>query len=79
MWDAYEDGSQWNYFCKIVAVPGDAVLSGGLWYTADGTEIGPSIWGEFATIFEVSNDPVLGDHGVLYNAPAPTGFGYYMP
>jgi len=37
---------------KIVAAPADATLVGGLWYAADGTEIGPAIWGEFATIQE---------------------------
>ena len=87
MWDAYEDGTRWNYYCKIVAVPSDATLDEPYnpdtgeytWYAVDGTVIGKSIWGQFAVIFEVSNDPVLGEHGVLYNAPAPTGFGYYMP
>ena len=79
MWGTNEDGTNWNYFTKIVAVPADAVNDGGIWYTADGTEIGTVIWGEFAVIFEVSNDPATGDHGVLYNPPAPTGFGYYMP
>jgi len=77
MWGVNPDGSVWNYYCKIVAVPSDAVLDDGVWYSADGVEIGPVIWGQFATIFEVSNDPVTGDHGVLYNAPAPTGFGWY--
>ena len=78
MWGEYSDGTKWNYFTKIVAVPEDAVLVGGVWYL-DGVEIGPSIWGQFATIFQVSNDPYAGEHGVLYNAPGPTGFGYYMP
>ena len=77
MWGVNPDGSVWNYYCKIVAVPSDATLIGGVWYSADGVEIGPVIWGQFATIFEVSNDPATGDHGVLYNAPAPTGFGWY--
>ena len=36
---------QWTYFVKIVAVPLDAVLNGGYWFTAGGVEIGPSIWG----------------------------------
>ena len=75
----YDEDCKWNYFTKIVAVPVDAVLTDGIWYTADGVEIGPIIWGQFATILEVSNDPCAGEHGVLYNAPAPTGFGYYMP
>jgi hypothetical protein len=73
------DGYKWNYFCKIVAAPANAVKSGGIWYTADGTEIGPAIWGEFATIQEVNNDQGTGDHGIAYNGPAPSGFGYYAP
>lgn len=79
MWGENDDGTQWNYYCNIVAAPVDATKSLGVWYTSDGTEIGPDIWGEFAVIFEVSNDPSTGDHGVIYNAPAPTGFGYYKP
>lgn len=79
MWGENDDGTNWNYFTKIVAAPEDASLVDGIWYTADGVEIGPVIWGSFATILEISNDPATGDHGVLYNAPAPTGFGYYMP
>lgn len=48
-----EDGGTWTYFVKIVAVPADATLSGGVWYAADGTEIGPEIWGAFAVIQQV--------------------------
>jgi hypothetical protein len=70
---------KWNYFVKIVAAPADAYKSVGIWYTADGVEIGPVIWGEFAIIQEVSNDPCMGDHGILYNSEAPTGFGFYQP
>jgi len=75
-----EDGViyQFNYFCKIVAASSDWDLEDGYWYD-DGTEIGEAIWGQFAVIFQVSNDPYLGEHGVLYNAPGPTGFGYYTP
>lgn len=75
----YEDGSNWNYFVKIVAAPADAKIIAGNWYTANGMEIGYDIWGEFAVIQEVSNDQYTGDHGLIYNAPAPTGFGYYQP
>ena len=60
----------WVYFTKIVAVPSDAELVGGVWYTADGTEIGPEIWGEFATIQEVESGI-----GVYYLSPAGPGFG----
>jgi hypothetical protein len=81
-WGTYEQDGEtysWNYFCKIVAAPADAYADSGYWYTADGVEIGPVIWGEFAIIQEVYNDQGTGEHGVCYNAPAPTGFGYYMP
>ena len=74
-WGDNEDGTKWTYFCKIVAVPEDAYADGGIWYTADGTEIGPVIWGEFAIIQEVSNDPTLNEHGILYKSPAGPGFG----
>jgi len=66
---------KWTYFTKIVAVPADAVKTSGVWYTAGGTEIGSDIWGEFAIIQEVYNDPCNGDHGVLYRSPAGPGFG----
>jgi hypothetical protein len=66
---------QWNYFVKIVAVPADATLTDGVWYNADGTEIGAVIWGEFATIQEVYNDPCNGYHGLLYTSPDHNGLG----
>lgn len=74
-----EDGEEynWNYFSKIVAVPTDAVNTGGIWYDASGTEIGSDIWGEFAIIQEVSNDQGIGDHGVLYHSPSGPGFGQF--
>jgi hypothetical protein len=76
-----EDGTlcHWTYFTKIVAVPADAEMIDGVWYTADGVEIGPDIWGEFATVLEVSNDPCAGDHGVWYRSPNNAGFGDYGP
>ena len=74
-----DDGKtcNWNYFVKIVAVPDDAELIDGIWYTADGKEIGPSIWGQFAIIEEVYNDPCAGDHGIEYRSPASPGLGCY--
>ena len=76
-----EDGKiyKWNDFVKIVAVPADATKTAGIWYNADGTEIGPDIWGEFAIIEEVYNDQGTGDHGILYRSPAGPGFGKYGP
>lgn len=60
----------WTYFCKIVAVPEDATVDDGIWYTADETEIGPSIWGAFAIIQEVESGV-----GATYVSPAGPGFG----
>jgi len=65
----------WNYFVKIIAAPAGATKVGGVWYTADGTEIGPDIWGEFAITQEVYNDPCAGDHGIGYLSPSGPGFG----
>src|SRR3989338_7937442 len=50
----YIDGKgkkqRWEYFVKIVAQPADATVAGGMVFAADGTQIGASIWGEFAII-----------------------------
>lgn len=67
----------WTYFVKIITPSSDDYADGGIWYTADGTEIGPVIWGAFAVIEEVSNDPCAGENGILYHSPSPVGFGLY--
>ncbi len=82
MWDSYVDAGQvcqWVYFTKIVAVPSSASLVGGVWFGANGTEIGPAIWGEFATIETVYNDPCGGFHGIEYLSPSGPGFGHFAP
>jgi hypothetical protein len=66
---------KWNYFVKIVAVPKEAEKKDGVWYTENGAEIGPDIWGSFAIIQQVYNDPCEGAHGVEYLSPAGPGFG----
>lgn len=73
------DGKEcyWNYFVKIVAAPADAVINGGYWIAADGTEIGPVIWGAFAVVQRVYNDPCAGDHGIEYLSPVGPGFGKF--
>jgi hypothetical protein len=65
-----DEGQKWVYFTKIVAVPADATLLSGKWYAVDGTEIGPVIWGEFATIQEVESGL-----GATYVSPSGPGFG----
>jgi hypothetical protein len=62
----------WTYFTKIVAAPADAVKINGIWFTADGIEIGPVIWGEFATIQEVESG-----EGAYYVSPYGPGFGKF--
>jgi hypothetical protein len=66
---------KWTYFVKIVASPADATIVNDFWVGSAGIEIGPVIWGEFATVQEVSNDPSLGEHGILYKSPAGPGLG----
>lgn len=70
---------RWGYFVKIVAAPADAYAENGMWYAADGTEIGPVIWGAFAIIQQVENDTGSGVHGVQYLSPYSAGFGKFSP
>ncbi len=75
----YEDAEgnlcEYDYFVKIVAAPADATAEDGIWYNADGVEIGPVIWGQFAIIQEVSNDPCSGQEGLQYISPDHPGLG----
>ncbi len=76
----YEQGGEiceWDYFVKIVAAPVDAYVADGVWNSAEGEEIGPVIWGQFAIIQEVENDPCAGLEGVQYKSPVGPGFGKY--
>lgn len=72
-----QDGEtcDWDYFVKIVAAPEDAYEDGGFWYNAEGEEIGPVIWGEFAIIQQVENDPCAGVEGLQYVSPDRAGLG----
>jgi hypothetical protein len=65
----------WDSFTKIIAAPADAYLDSGYWYTADGMEIGPEIWGQFAITQDIYNEPGSGTEGPTYISPAGPGFG----
>jgi hypothetical protein len=77
-WASYVVGDQtcnWDFFAKVIAVPEGATQVGGVWHTADGTEIGPNFGAESATIQTVYNDPCGGIHGVEWMSPDHAGFG----
>lgn len=65
-----ENGQKYTYFVKIIAAPLDATLTDGIWYNADGTELGPVIWGEFAIVQEV-----MSGAGAIYCSPSGPGLG----
>lgn len=67
-----EKQDKWTYFSKMVAVPEDAYKKDGIWYTADGTEIGPVIWGQFAQIQTVESG-----EGATYVSPNGAGLGQF--
>jgi len=69
------EACKWNYFVKIVAAPADAYAMDGYWYNADDVEIGTVIWGSFAIIQQVENDPCAGLHGLQYLSPVRAGLG----
>jgi hypothetical protein len=52
----------WYNVQKMVAAPLDATLVNGVWKNADGTALGPTIWGEFAVT----------DNQMFYICPDPT-------
>ncbi len=74
-WEMYsekmggKDG--YTYKCKIVAVPTDAEKINGIWYAADGSEIGRDIWGQFAITQEVQGGSGVEEHGLLFKSDHP--------
>lgn len=68
---------EYDEFIKIVAVPVDAYLENNFWYNADGIEIGENIWGQFAIVQYVVNDPCEGVEGAQYISPDHPGLGGY--
>ena len=75
LWGEDPDGTRWENFAHIVAVPSTAVKVAGVWYDASGREIGREIWDSFAIVLEIINDPVWGQHGRNYVSPAGPGLG----
>lgn len=73
--DEFGKECQWFNFTKIIAVPFGSINVSGIWYTADMKEIGPAIWGEFAIIQEIYNDPCGGFHGKASLSPMGPGLG----
>jgi hypothetical protein len=71
--------TRWSYYIKMVAVPSDAYLQDGIWYTAAGEEIGEERFGNLAAVQIISNDKVYAEHGLLYRSPAGPGYGIYGP
>lgn len=87
--DANGDLHKFIYFTKIVLVPegyyktqtgtdpwGYPIYT---WFTDQTmeTEVGPEIWGSFATIESIYNDPYGGYGGVEYLSEMCAGFGAY--
>lgn len=83
---------EWSDFVKIVAIqtgfnplpdveacPLEFGLDGAMWYTADDTEVGCSIWGEFALIQDVYNDPCgEANYDQPYHSPFRSGLGNWL-
>jgi hypothetical protein len=78
-WEMYSEKmggpNGYNYKCKIIAVPVDATLTEGIWYAADGKEIGYEIWGEFAVIEEIMTGKDTKGKVLLYKSKDHSGFG----
>jgi len=73
--DEFGNECVYDEFTKIIAVPEDATKTEGIWYNAEGIEIGPDIWGQFAIIQSVINDPCAGIEGLDFKSPDHPGLG----
>ena len=74
-YDADSNMCEYDDFIKIIAVPITATLTNDIWYNEDGIEIGPVIWGQFAIIQSVINDPCEGIEGLDYKSADHPGLG----
>ena len=81
--DILADGTEykWTYFTKIItpSTANEDYKLGGIWYDVNDVEIGPVIWGAFATVQTVSNDKFYDERGILYKSLVNPGFGYWNP
>lgn len=70
--DVDEDGKtyKWTYFVKIIAAPADATIDEGVFFDADGNELGPVIWSDFFVALEINSGS-----GPEYLSPSGPGFG----
>jgi hypothetical protein len=62
-----------EYYGKAAAVPKDAKLKKGIWYTSAGKKIGKDLWGEFAIVQEIRSNPCGCEEKTL------PGFGLEQP
>lgn len=74
-----------NDFIKIVANPAEATINAPTSYFNEqtvylnGKVVGAQIWGEFAVIQYVLNDPSTGDKGLRLKSQIAAGFGKFRP
>jgi hypothetical protein len=74
---------QASEFIKIMANPVNAVIGAPISYFLEqtvylnGKVMGPQIWGEFAVIQYVLNNPSTGDNGLKLKSEVAAGFGFY--
>jgi hypothetical protein len=73
-------------FTKIVANPVGVTVGapyndyfGGWSEYLNGTFFGIQIWGDFAVIQEVLNDPSMNEHGLMLKSEIAAGFGLFKP
>lgn len=81
-WDVDVNGKsrKASEFIKITSVPEDSIKklvnNKAYFFTPGDTLIGEVIWGQFAIIEHVLNDPSNGANGVQFHSPAGPGFGH---
>ncbi|MDZ7614333.1 MAG: hypothetical protein U5K51_12010 [Flavobacteriaceae bacterium] len=72
--DADGNDCRYNIQYKYIAPPSDAELINGIWYTAEGEEIGKAFY-YLVEIQKIANDPCGGFKGLQYKSPLGPGKG----